>query len=77
MVQYSPLNGGKHHRTDFTRQRHNDCEDTIGFLRASVIYGLECEDTGEAFRAALSSIIDLHSGKTTWSSSDGKNSDPK
>jgi|SRR5437588_2381831 len=39
-----------------------DCGDKLGFLAANVAYGLEREDLGPAFRAALKRIIATHGG---------------
>lgn len=54
-----------------------DCGDKVGFLRANVAYGLEREDIGEAFRATLLSITDLHGGKVTWSLCGVEGTNPK
>lgn len=37
-----------------------DCGDKIGFLAANVAYGLEREDLGPSFRAALRNILKAH-----------------
>jgi UTP--glucose-1-phosphate uridylyltransferase len=39
-----------------------DCGDKLGFLSANVAYGLEREDLGPAFKAALKRIISSHGG---------------
>jgi UTP--glucose-1-phosphate uridylyltransferase len=39
-----------------------DCGDKIGFLSANVAYGLEREDLGSEFKAALKRIIAAHGG---------------
>jgi UTP--glucose-1-phosphate uridylyltransferase len=39
-----------------------DCGDKIGFLSANVAMGLEREDLGAAFKAALRKIIAEHGG---------------
>jgi UTP--glucose-1-phosphate uridylyltransferase len=45
-----------------------DCGDKIGFLAANIAYGLEREDLGPAFRAALKAIVESHGGYVSWNS---------
>ncbi len=43
-----------------------DCGDKVGFLAANVAFGLEREDLGAEFRAALLDIIGKHGGTLSW-----------
>ena len=45
-----------------------DCGEKVGFLAANVAYGLEREDLGPAFRAALKTIVESCGGYISWNS---------